>query len=279
MHGLDHWAKRFGGPAVSAGITALVLFAALFHSSWNAIAKFIPDRFAAATLISAVYLVAGVTGAVVFGLPGPAAWPFLGVSAVLQTAYLILLTTSYRHGDFSQIYPLARGLAVLAVAVVATAFLAEPLGGLRMVGVGIVAGSLLALSLLGEGTGRLGILFAVLTGLCIAAYSLVDGVGVRHADGAMAYIAWQFLLQGILIPAVCWRLAPSGAVLAAGIKAHWRLGFLGGLLSMLAYRIIFWAQAYAPLAIVSALRESSVLLVGFIGELLFAERFSKMRMG
>jgi drug/metabolite transporter (DMT)-like permease len=263
---------------LSAGITALVLLAALLHSSWNAIAKAIPDRLASSTLIGVVYLLAGLFGVAAFGPPAAAAWPFVVVSACLQTGYLILLTTSYKHGDFSQVYPLARGLSVLLVAVVATVFLAESLGTLQMVGVAVIAGSLLSLALLRRGSGRLGVMFAVLTGVCIAGYSLVDGVGVRQSGSPLSYMSWLFLLQGIMIPVVCWRLAPSRTAYVSGIREHWRLGLLGGLLSMLAYGIVVWAQDSAPLALVSALRESSVLLAGIIGALFFNERFSKTRM-
>lgn len=263
---------------MSIGITALVLFAALLHGSWNAIAKAIPDRLASSTLIAAVYLLAGVVGVLIFGQPAAAAWPFVVASACLQTTYLILLTSSYKHGDFSQVYPLARGLSVLLVAVVATVFLAQSLSILQMVGVAVIAGSLLSLALLGKGSNRLGVMFAVLTGVCIAGYSLVDGTGVRHAGNPMSYISWLFLLQGIMIPVVCWRLAPSHTAYVSGIRAHWRLGLLGGLLSMLAYGIVVWAQDTAPLALVSALRESSVLLAGIIGAVFFNERFSKTRM-
>jgi len=263
---------------MSAGITALVLVAALLHSSWNAIAKAIPDRLASSTLIGLVYLIAGLFGVVVFGPPAAAAWPFVVVSACLQTGYLILLTTSYKHGDFSQVYPLARGLSVLLVAVVATVFLAESLSTLQMVGVAVIAGSLLSLALLRRGSGRLGVMFAVLTGVCIAGYSLVDGVGVRQSGSPLSYMSWLFLLQGVMIPVVCWRLAPSRTAYVSGIRAHWRLGLLGGLLSMLAYGIVVRAQDSAPLALVSALRESSVLLAGIIGALFFNERFSRTRM-
>lgn len=264
---------------MSLAITGLVLFAALLHSSWNAIAKAIPDKLASSTLIALVYLAAGLIGVLIFGLPATAAWPFVLLSACLQTAYLILLTTSYKHGDFSQVYPLARGLAVLLIAVVAVTFLAEQLSTLQLLGVAVVGGSLLALALIGKGSSRLGVMFAVLTGVCIAAYSLVDGLGVRESGSPFAYISWLFLLQGAMIPLICWRLAPSRSVYLAGIRAHWKLGALGGLLSMVAYGIVVWAQSMAPLALVSALRESSVLLAGIIGAVFFSEKFSKTRLG
>ena len=257
----------------------MVLFAALLHSSWNAIAKAIPDRLASSTLIALTYLAMGLLGVLVFGVPAVAAWPFILVSACLQTAYLIMLTTSYKYGDFSQVYPLARGLAVLLIAIVAVTFLAEHLGTLQLVGVAVVAGSLLALALIGKGSSRLGVMFAVLTGVCIAAYSLVDGLGVRESGDPFAYISWLFFLQGFMIPAVCWRLAPNRTAYFDGIKAHWKIGALGGALSMLAYGIVVWAQSMAPLALVSALRESSVLLAGIIGAVFFSEKFSKTRLG
>ncbi|WP_244296938.1 EamA family transporter [Paenarthrobacter nitroguajacolicus] len=265
-------------------VTAAVLLAAVLHSAWNALAKSIPDRLASSTMIAIAYLVSGVVGAAVFGLPLQQSWPFVLASAALQTCYLILLTTSYKHGDFSQVYPLARGLAVLLVTAVATTFLAEKLSPWQLTGVAVVAGSLLSLALTGKGaaragpTNRKGTLFAVLTGASIAAYTLVDGTGVRVSGDPMAYISWLFLLQGLLIPLVCWRLAADRRSFAKRVARYWKPGFAGGLVSMLAYGIVVWAQSLAPLALVSALRETSVLLAGLIGALFFNERFSRVRL-
>ncbi|MBP2412659.1 drug/metabolite transporter (DMT)-like permease [Arthrobacter stackebrandtii] len=264
---------------MTLGITLLVLLAAVFHSTWNAIAKHIPHRLASATLIALVYLVAGAAGVAAFGLPAAEAWPFIAVSAGLQTGYLLLLTASYKHGDFSQIYPLARGLAVLLVAVVSVTLLAEDLSWVQVAGVAVVGGSLLSLALLGKRGSRTGVIFALLTGVCIAAYSLVDGVGVRESGDSFAYIAWLFLLQGVLLPVVCWLAAPDRRTYLGAMGRHWRLGSLGGLLSLLAYGIVVWAQGLAPLALVSALRESSVLLAGLVGFLFFGEKFSRARLG
>lgn len=263
---------------MTLGVAAAVLFAAVLHSTWNAIAKAIPDRLASATLIALVDLVGGAIGVAIFGVPDVGAWPWLLVSACLQTAYLILLTTSYKHGDFSQVYPLARGLAVLLVAIVAVTFLAEQLSTVQLLGVGVVGGSLLALALIGKNGSRLGGMFAVLTGACIASYSIVDGIGVRLSGNPFGYISWLFLLQGFMIPIVCWKMAPSRSAHVKAIRKSWKLGSLGGLLSMAAYGIVVWAQSLAPLALVAALRESSVLLAGIIGAVFFSEKFSKARM-
>lgn len=273
-------------------VTAAVLLAAVLHSAWNAIAKSIPDRLSSSTMIAIAYLASGVVGAAVFGVPLQQSWPFVLASAALQTCYLILLTTSYKHGDFSQVYPLARGLAVLLVTAVATTFLAEKLSPWQLAGVAVVAGSLLSLALTGQSqsprqsqgpegapsTKRKGTFFAVLTGASISAYTLVDGTGVRLSADPMAYISWLFLLQGVLIPVVCWRLAPDRRSFAKRVARYWKPGFVGGLVSMLAYGIVVWAQSLAPLALVSALRETSVLLAGVIGVLFFKEKFSRLRL-
>ncbi|MFE4196264.1 EamA family transporter [Paenarthrobacter sp. NPDC056912] len=262
-------------------VMAAVLFAAVLHSAWNAIAKAIPDRLASSTMIAVAYLVSGVAGSIVFGVPSGPSWPFVFASAALQTCYLILLTTSYKHGDFSQVYPLARGLAVLLVTAVATTFLAEKLSPWQLAGVAVVAGSLLSLALAGKRrapSNRKGTIFAVLTGASIAAYTLVDGVGVRLSGDPLAYISWLFLLQGLLIPCVCWRLAAERRTFAKRVVRYWKPGFIGGLVSMLAYGIVVWAQSLAPLALVSALRETSVLLAGIIGAVFFNERFSRVRL-
>ncbi|WP_043469588.1 EamA family transporter [Arthrobacter sp. Rue61a] len=268
---------------MTLAVTAAVLLAAVMHSAWNAIAKAIPDRLASSTMIAVAYGACGVIGAAVFGIPLQQSWPYVLASAVLQTCYLILLTTSYKHGDFSQVYPLARGLAVLLVTGIATTFLAERLSFWQLAGVAVVAGSLLSLALVRQNVSattdgnRKGPFFAVLTGVAIAAYTLLDGVGVRVSGQSMAYISWLFLLQGLLIPVVCWRMAKDRRTFPQRVARYWKPGFIGGLVSMLAYGIVVWAQSLAPLALVSALRETSVLLAGIIGAVFFKEKFSRLR--
>ncbi|ASN22288.1 EamA family transporter [Arthrobacter sp. YN] len=255
------------------------------HSVWNALAKAIPDRLASSTMIALAYLASGLVGAAVFGVPPQQSWPYVVASAALQSCYLILLTTSYKHGDFAQVYPLARGLAVLLVAGVATTFLAEKLSFWQLAGVAVVAGSLLSLALTKHGAtasagrNRKGTFFAVLTGAAIAAYTVVDGVGVRVSGQPMAYVSWLFLLQGMVIPLICWRMASESRSFPQRVARYWKPGFIGGLVSMLAYGIVVWAQSLAPLAVVSALRETSVLLAGVIGAVFFNEKFSRLRLG
>ena len=116
-----------------------------------------------------------------------------------------------------------------------------------------------------------GLLLALVVGAVVAAYSLVDGVGVRSAGNALSYAAWLFLLQGVTVPLTCWVLSRDRRAFLAGLRRHARPGMLGGVLSLIAYAVVVWAQSLAPLALVSALRETGVIVAVFAGRLLFRE--------
>ncbi|MFI7242848.1 DMT family transporter [Streptomyces qinglanensis] len=112
---------------------------------------------------------------------------------------------------------------------------------------------------------------AVCTGLAIASYTVVDGVGVRAAGSPLGYIAWLMLLEGLAIPV--WALLTRRRALVAELRPVALRGLLGGALSVLAYGLVLWAQTRAPLAPVAALRESSIIAGAAIGALFFKERF------
>ncbi len=260
----------------------MVLVAALLHSIWNAVAKAIPDRLAASSLISLAHLAAGSVGILIFPMPAVESWPYLAASTAIQSAYLLILTASYKHGDFSQVYPLARGSAVVLIAGGAGVFLGETLTPLQSLATLAVAGALIALAFVGSPSGKVsgsrrGAAFALLTGAAIAGYSLVDGTGARESGSPLGYAMWLFALQGVVVLGICWLRAPDRSALLGSVRTWWRIGMFGGVLSLISYAIVVWAQTLAPLALVSALRESSVLLAGVIGFLFFKERFSKRR--
>ncbi|MDQ4215323.1 DMT family transporter [Microbacterium capsulatum] len=258
---------------MTTGVLLAVLGSAIMHGTWNAIAKAIPDRLVASTLIGLVYLAAGGIGAILLPLPHPAAWPALVASVLLQTAYLIMLTEAYAHTDFGVAYPLTRGLAVLGVTVLAVALLGERLTVLQTAGVAIVIGALFALAFARRRrTPRRGLLLALAVGACVTAYSFVDGIGVRASHAPLGYAAWLFLLQGLTIPVACLVLSRDRRGHLAGIRRHARLGTVGGVLSLVAYTIVVWAQSIAPLALVSALRETGVIAAGLIGLVFFREK-------
>ncbi|GGV38875.1 EamA family transporter [Streptomyces spectabilis] len=262
-------------------VAAAVLLAAVTHAAWNALAHHITDKLVGFTLISGGGALIGLLLTPFVALPHAGAWPFLLLSAVLHVGYYALLMWSYRLGDFGQAYPIARGTAPLVVTVLAAVFAGEVPGGWQAAGVAVCSAGLTGLALWGiRGSGRrpdwtaLGA--ALATGVSIAAYTVVDGLGVRASGSSLGYIAWLMLVQGTVVPLYAawrWRGAFVGRVRpVAG------LGLLGAALSVSAYALVLWAQTRADLAPISALRESSIIVGAGIGAVFFKERFGAPRM-
>lgn len=263
---------------MSGTVLLIVLAAALLHGIWNAIAKAIPARLVSSALIGLVYLVVGAIGCVVLPFPPAEVWPYILVSAAVQTLYLVLLTAAYAKSEFGRTYPLTRGIAVLGVTLFSTTLLGEQMTPAQLGGVAVVAASLFALSWSPRGKGGGGTWMAVAVGVTITAYSVIDGMGVRLSGEPLGYAAWLFLLQGVSIPIVCFLLSRDRAEMLRGMRRHAPMGAIGGILSLVAYTIVVWAQTLAPLAVVSALRETGVLAAGVIGYFVFREKFSPWRL-
>ena len=253
---------------------ALVLASALLHALWNTAAKSVGDRWVSSALMGCGYLVAGLVTVLLRPAPDPASWQFLIASAALQVVYLLLLTSAYQHGDMNRLYPLIRGLDPLLVSIVALTVLGEQISGWALFGIGMLLAGLAVLAL-GRGLPRRGegIGLAVLTGCCIAAYSLVDGIGVRHSGEAIGYAGWMFLIQAPLL-IITARLR-GGHELLPRMRPHAVKGFVGGLLSFLTYGIVVWAQNRMPLSVVAALRETGVVWAVLLGTVLLRERLSR----
>ncbi|MEU6482734.1 EamA family transporter [Streptomyces sp. NPDC046887] len=261
-------------------VVAAVLTAAVTHAGWNAIAHHIRDKLVSFTLIAGGGLLIGAVLACFAPLPDPAAWPYLGLSAVLHVAYMLLLMRSFTLGDFGQMYPIARGTAPLVVTVLAAFLVHEIPDGQQLMGVAVACAGLVGLAVWGiRGTGRSphwpALLAAVATGVAIAGYTVVDGMGVRAADTPLGYTAWLMVAEGVAIPV--YALYRRRSELAAQLRPYAARGLLGAALSVAAYGLVLWAQTRAPLAPVAALRESSIIVGAAIGALFFKERFGAPR--
>ncbi|MGW2305527.1 EamA family transporter [Streptomyces sp. NPDC001809] len=261
-------------------VTLAVLIAAVTHASWNALAHHIRDQLLSFTLISGGGALIGLVTALFVPLPAAGAWPYLAVSALLHVGYMVLLMRSFSLGDFGQMYPIARGTAPLAVTALAAVFVDEVPDGWQLLGVAVACAGLTGLAVWGiRGKGARphwpALLAAGATGLAIALYTVVDGVGVRASGTPLGYIAWLMVLEGLAIPA--YALWARRAALLPQLRPYAARGLLGALLSVCAYGLVLWAQTKAPLAPVAALRESSIIVGAAIGAVLFKERFGGPR--
>lgn len=264
-------------PHLTALIVVIVIGAGALHAVWNAIMKQLGDRVMAFALMGITLTLGGGLAVTATGLPDRAAVSLAVASAVIHIGYDLGLMNSYRLGAFNQVYPIARGTSPLVVAAGAFFFAHERLGAATLAGVVILASGLMSLAL---SAGRLtrtdapALATAVLTGLTIAAYTLVDGLGVRAAHDPYSYTGLMFLLQGPVFPLIALTRRPA---------ARWRdwqavsRGLLASALSVVAYGTVLWAQSRAPLAVVAAIRETSVIFAALIGMVLFKERFGTRR--
>ncbi len=261
---------------MSAAIFSIVLFAALLHAVWNAIVKMAPDKTLTAILVALSGAI--VSAVVVPTLPQPAAaaWPFLAVSTVLQVGYYALVAGAYRAADMSLAYPLMRGLAPLIVALVTAFALGDHLTAPAWIGVFLVSGGVFATAFGARhsGNGR-GIVLALVNAVVIAAYTISDGLGVRASGSPIAYTMWLTILTAL--PLLAWVIAfrPDFARYAQRYAA---LGFIGGVATLTSYGLALWAMTLAPVAVVAALRETSILFGTAIAVLVLKERVTPARL-
>jgi len=264
-------------PSLGPFMIAAVLAAAVLHAAWNSIAHGIGDRLIGFAMIGLVDLVGGGALAAVAGLPPAAAWPYIVASAVVHIGYNLLLLASYQLGDFSQSYPLARGTAPLVVALASVLLLHRSLAGQDLAGVLAISSGLIGLVLAGGLPGRKqlpAVAAAVATGLLIAVYTVIDGLGVAEGP-LLAYIGWMFFLQGPALPVLA--LVRRRRCLPVLLRRHGAAGLAGGAISLAAYSIVLWAQTSGALAPIAALRESSIVFGAIIGAVFLREPLGHRR--
>ncbi|MDI2131041.1 EamA family transporter [Yinghuangia seranimata] len=264
---------------MGAVVPAAVLGAAVMHATWNALAHGMKDKLVGFTLMNIAYTACSAVLVCLVPLPHAAAWPYIAASAVLHVAYQALLLRAYELGDFGQMYPIARGTAPLLVAVVSATVLAEPLSPGTAAGVLVVSCGLVGLAF-EDGLPRRAQLpalgAAAGTGVVIAAYTVVDGTGGRESGTVVGYLAWMFLCHAPLL--ILSARARRGRALAGQLRPALVPGLVGGVLSLIAYGVVIWAQTHGNLATVAALRETSILFAAVIGTVVFRERLGYLRL-
>ena len=263
---------------LTTGITLAVLGAGFLHASWNALLKSSTGGDAmldiaavvAGSALWAVLLVPFVP------LPQPTAWLFMAASSVIHFGYYITLGRAYRIGDLSFAYPLMRGTAPLIVTVIGSLFLRELPSLPMMLGIGMISAGIISIAFVQRhnhppGAAR----WAFANAAIVAAYTVVDGTGARAAGNAMAYVTWLLFLEGL--PFLIWIGVRRGRVAFEYLRGNWRRGLLSGAASFAAYAIVLWAMTRAPIAVIAALRETSVLFAALMGSLWLKEGFGWRR--
>jgi drug/metabolite transporter (DMT)-like permease len=256
----------------------VVLLAALLHASWNFLVKSTEDKALSMSAMAVGPVPFAMVALLVSPLPDPGALPYLLGGVVLHLGYQLFLLASYRIGDLSQVYPLARGSSPLIVAAVSVALLGVHLSRIELTAVVVIGMGIMSLTLVRRSDGlrnARAATLAVTTGAFIASYSLVDGMGAREAGTALGFYGWLSTVNGLLF-ALIMRVFQPGTVTRL-VGRNWRLAFRAGGASFFAYALVIWAFTKAPIPLVTALRETSIIFALLLGVLVLKERLDLMK--
>lgn len=256
----------------------VILGAALLHASWNALVRAGTSKTTTMVILTLVQGGFGLVIALTRDLPERHVWIWLLASGAFHAAYKIFLAFAYENGDLSRVYPIARGAAPLIVLVVSVFLIAEALATHEILSVMILGAGVL---LMGHGAFQSGedvrlVPLALASATMTAGYSVVDGLGARVSGDAVMFVAWLFVLDAMLLTPVILALCGRAALQAS--PRGWALGAGAAVLSYCAYAIAVWAMTVAPIALVTALRETSILFAMLIGYFFLGERMDDWKM-
>ncbi len=260
---------------MSPGILLAVLAAAFLHALWNAMIKVGSSRVGAMVILSIVEVPIGLAVAMTRPWPAPEAWKWVIAAGCTHFAYKFFLTYAYDRGDLSRVYPLARGAAPMVVALVGSFVLADRITGMQYAAIAMLGAGILLMArgvFTGDENRRM-IPFALGSACATATYTMFDGIGARVSGDAVGYVAWVFVADGLIF--TTGMLALKGRAVLPPKGRAWAMGALASAASYGAYAVSIWAMTRAPIAVVAALRETSILFAVLIGWLWFGERMTR----
>jgi uncharacterized membrane protein len=258
---------------MSGVVFASLLFAALLSATWNAIIKGGANKDLHAVLVANSAALIAVIVLPFLRQPAPQAWLYIGASAVLQVIYYKFLAAAFRAGDMSHAYPMMRGTAPLLVSLASGPLIGEALSLGKWVGVLMICTGVMSLAWevrYRAGTNSAVVRYGMVNAAIIAAYTLIDGLGVRRSDSAAGYTMWNLVLTALILS--IWTVMTRRKELFGYAGGHLRIALVGGLATTISYVIVLWAMTQAPIAAVAALRETSMIFVLAIAVVIFKER-------
>ena len=262
-------------------VIGVVLLAALCHATWNFLVKRSTDPYQGISAVVIGHVPFGLVG-LYFAPPLPAtAWYYIVSGTILHLGYQFFLANSYKFGDLSQVYPMARGGAPLITALVSILFLNEPLKTVEIGALVIIGAGIVSLAFTGDRQQMrrryLPAFLALVTAGFIASYSLVDGLGARHAGTAFGYYGWLTAINGLVFTLLVSRIRPGLVPLM--LTRNLRQTLFAGGISYLAYVLVIWSFTQAPIALVASLRETSVVFALLLGVVVLKERLTPLKAG
>lgn len=259
---------------MTLGVLLAVLGAAALHALWNALIRVGSSRIGAMVILSVMEIPIGLAVVLLRPLPPVDVVPWVLAAGVAHFGYKFFLAHAYEVGDLSRVYPIARGAAPMIAALAGLFLLADAVRPIEYLGIAVLGLGILTMArgVFTDGESRRLLPYALGSALATASYTLIDGMGARVSGDAIAYVGWIYVVDGILFAAGMVALRGRG-VLGGGARA-WATGGAASVASYGAYAISVWAMTVAPIALVAALRETSILFAVLIGWLVFGERMT-----
>ena len=261
-----------------------VIFAAFLHALWNSVVKSHEDKHVAVAAIVLGHIPASLVIILLLPMPTIESLPYIIASALIHQGYQWFLLTAYRHGDYTRVYPIARGTGPVVVTIVLLLFFGVKLSIYELLGIIVISIGILSLSAqdrhsffpwIARRNAR-AISFALLTGLFIGGYSIVDGYGARASLSPLSFMGWSFVVNALIFP-ILLKIMKQQSVVKRVFSEAKLLFWFGGTISYIVYAIVVWGFTQAPIPLVSALRETSVIIALLIGTLFLKERFTILK--
>ncbi len=259
-------------------VLLVILAAAFLHATWNFFVKRSEDKYRGMSAVVLGHAPAAMAMIVLTPLPHVDSYPYIFAGAMLHIGYQMFLLNSYRFGNLSSVYPIARGIAPFLVAGFSVVFLGVDFGIFELLAITCIAVGLISLAFGGKKGSRgnlRGSILAIATGSFIASYTLVDGLGAREAGNALGFYGWLSTINALIF-SVIMRWARPGLVKTT-VCTDWRMTLSLGSISFLAYALAIWAFTMAPIALVAALRETSIVFAFFLGACFLKEKITILK--
>jgi len=244
----------------------IVLFSAFLHAIWNSMASKYKDKNVSIGAIVYGHVPLCIVAIIFLPSPSIESFPYIILSALIHQGYQNFLLTAYQTGKFTTVYPVARGFGPLVATVISIIFLGVYLKGFTIISILLISSGVMLIGLFSKSVIKNNkILYTSLaTGVFIGIYSVVDGQGARVSGSAISYMSWVFIFSALFFPIVL-HFRKQKNILKKTLTKGKFIFWIGGTFSYLAYVVTVWAFTKAPVPMVSALRESSIIFAIFIG--------------
>ena len=253
----------------------LVLFSAVLHASWNSMASKYKNKNVSIPAIVYGHVPACIIAVIILPMPSIESFPYIILSALIHQGYQNFLLTAYQTGKFTTVYPVARGFGPLVATIISIIFLGVYLKVFTLLSILLISTGVIFIGLFSKSVLKnYKILYSSLaTGIFIGIYSVVDGYGARLSMSAISYMSWVFIFSALIFPIVL-KFRKQKNILKKTLTEGKVIFWIGGFFSYLAYVITVWAFTKAPIPMVSALRESSIIIAVFIGYFFLKEKIN-----